>query len=126
MIHRYAPAIIDELRCVRFYPGVNSHAALVTLARAFAHALCSGITEASWTSTCACTMVFFRSLDTASKVRFQQYAVFWLKFHFTRIQLITSGRYEGLGFLGFFVVFFHFVLTRARSRRACGGDDNFL
>ena len=33
MNHSHAPAIIDEftLRCVRFYPGVNSRAALVIL-----------------------------------------------------------------------------------------------
>ncbi len=40
MNHSHAPAIIDELytslRCVRFYPGVNSRAELVTLARAYA------------------------------------------------------------------------------------------
>ena len=36
MNHSHAPAIIDglyiTLRCVRFYPGVNSRAELVTLA----------------------------------------------------------------------------------------------
>ena len=35
MNHSHAPAIIDELYtslCVRFYPGVNSRAELVTLA----------------------------------------------------------------------------------------------
>ncbi len=42
MNHSHAPANIDELftiRCVRFYPGVNSRAELVTIA------LGSGITQ---------------------------------------------------------------------------------
>ena len=56
-------------------------------------------------------------------------------FYFSQTCLFTSGRYDTevinsarifRGFFGvFFVFFFLFVSSRARSGRVCGGDDNF-
>ncbi len=48
--------------------------------------------------------------------------------NYTSLHVITSGRYDtevinSARIFSWF--FFHFVSSRARSPRACGGDDNF-